>query len=500
MERLFLECTVRAALLVGAAAIVLYAMRVKAVAARHSVWAGVVALMLLLPVWTAWGPKVSIRALPPLAQSTANQAIAPSEIPSTGVATSAPISTRLAIFLGGYLLGLCLLLVRLAIGTYRARRLVRNAVLQDGMRISTLCAVPVTVGFLHPTVIFPNHWRQWSPAQLDAVLTHEREHARRRDSLVQWLALLNRALFWFHPIAWWLERHLSTLAEEACDNVVLARGHNPREYSEYLIDMARSVMRSGARLNIAGMAMPGGSLRRRIRQILAGGSVAHISRARMVCLVIACAITCTAFAAGKLDHAQKDSSGQPATTHPASAVQPVTKFALGDLKIEGEVHDRDGVRDRVLKLWKGRASDDGKDLAEEAVAGLRRDFQERGYFKVVVHDPVSQPLGLTDGKQFMLIIASITEGDQFRLKTLSIQGVVPGGALSIPSATLREQFHVRNGDLFNMTEIRAGLERLQRLYISRGYPDFSAEPDTEIDSVSHGIDLTLRVSEGPHTP
>jgi BlaR1 peptidase M56/Surface antigen variable number repeat len=435
-----------------------------------------------------------------LAQSTAKDAIFPFETSSTGVLTSSPISTGLAIFLGCYLLGLCFLLLRLAIGTYRARRLVRDAVLQDGVRISTSCAVPVTVGFLHPTVILPDHWRQWSPAQLDVILTHEREHARRRDSLVQWLALLNRALFWFHPVAWWLERHLSALAEEACDNVVLARGHDPREYSEYLIDMARSVTRSGARLNTAGMAMPGGSLRRRIRQILTGGEVARISRARMVRVVMACAITCTAFAAGKLDHAQQVSSAQHASTQPASAAQPVTKFMLGDLTIKGDVHDRDRVRDRILKVWKGRESDDGKDLSDDVAAGTRQDFQERGYFKVVIHDPVSQPLGLTDGKQVMLIIASITEGDQFRLKTLTIQNVSSGGALSIPSATLRDQFHVRNGALFNMTEIRTGLERLQQLYISRGYPDFSAEPHTEIDSASHGIDLTVRVTEGQHKP
>ena len=51
--------------------------RVKAAAARHSVWAGVVALMLVLPIWTAWGPKASMRLLPPLAQRTAMGAIAP---------------------------------------------------------------------------------------------------------------------------------------------------------------------------------------------------------------------------------------------------------------------------------------------------------------------------------------------------------------------------------------------------------------------------------------
>src|SRR5512140_2695582 len=58
--------------------------------------------------------------------------------------------------------------------------------------------------------------------------------ARRRDPLVEWLALLNRAVFWFHPLAWWLERKLSALAEDACDAAVLRGGHDAHAYSEYL--------------------------------------------------------------------------------------------------------------------------------------------------------------------------------------------------------------------------------------------------------------------------
>ena len=316
MERLFFECTVRASLLIAGTVMVLYAMRVKSAAARHSVWAGVVALMLVLPIWTAWGPKASLRLLPPLARQTAMGAIAPVGTLSIAFLSSSLVSTLEVVLLGAYLLGLTLLLLRLAIGTVRARRLVRNAVLHDGTHLSSLCAAPVTVGFFYPTVILPEHCRRWSRGQLDAVLTHEGEHARRRDSLVQWLALLNRALFWFHPAAWWLERHLSALAEEACDNVVLARGHNPREYAEYLIDMARSVMRSGARLNIAGMAMPGSFLPERIRKIIEGGPVPRISRTRMACVAVICTLTCTVFAAGKLARTRQATPEQSTRTEP----------------------------------------------------------------------------------------------------------------------------------------------------------------------------------------
>jgi beta-lactamase regulating signal transducer with metallopeptidase domain len=498
MERLFLECAIRAALFVAGTAIVLHAMRVKAAASRHSVWTGVMMLMLLLPMWTAWGPKASLRLLPPLAQINANEAIAPAHALSSTVGPSPLVSTWQAVLLGVYLLGLGLLLFRLAIGTARARRLVRDSVLDDTMRTSPLCAAPLTVGFFHPVVIFPENWRQWPQPQLDAVLTHESEHVLRRDSLIQWLALLNRALFWFHPAAWWLERNLSALAEQACDDVVLARGHNAREYAEYLIDIARSVTRSGARLNVAGMAMPGSLLPQRIRQIMEGGRAPRISRTRMACVAAACAITCTAFTAGALDHARQNNSAQRAI---ASAAHPATKFVLGDLKIEGDVHDRDEIRNRILKAWKDREYDDSKELVDAVMGvGIRGDFQERGYFKVIAQDPVSRPLGVSDGKQRILVIASITEGDQFRLRTLTIQIVAPDHVLSIPVATLRDQFHLRNGDLFNMTEIRAGLKRVKQLYVSRGYANSSTEPDTEIDDVSHSIDLILRITEGPHAP
>jgi beta-lactamase regulating signal transducer with metallopeptidase domain len=256
MERLFLECTVRVFLLISATAILLHIMRVKDAAAKHRVWIGVMALMLLLPVWATWGPKVSLRVLPPLPRAMSLPIV------TEGSLLQAPVTQKLSsgalLLVSVYLVGFCVLVLRLAVGTIHTRRLIRYAALQDGVRTSPLCASPVTVGFFCPMVIFPENWREWEQSKLNSILAHEEEHAHRRDSLLQWFALLNRAVFWFHPAAWWLERTLSGLAEEACDNAVLARGNNAREYAACLVELARSVSRSGARLNIVGMAMPGG--------------------------------------------------------------------------------------------------------------------------------------------------------------------------------------------------------------------------------------------------
>jgi TonB family protein len=163
-------------------------------------------------------------------------------------------------------------------------------------------------------VILPECWRRWPQAQLNAVLTHEDEHARRRDPLVQWLALLNRAVFWFHPLAWWLELRLSALAEEACDAAVLARGHDPFEYSEYLLQIARAVQQTGSRVSVVGMAMPGAFLPQRIRRILEGRPAQRISRMRMACVATACAVVSTVFTAGAMDRAQAQTNVQAVTS------------------------------------------------------------------------------------------------------------------------------------------------------------------------------------------
>ena len=310
MPRLILECAVRAALIAIATAAILRLLRVKTAGARHAAWAGVLVLMLLLPAWTAWGPKAPLRMLPPAAAPIAAGLPLALPAPAPAAASLAAVpapklqparwnwrQSAAAV----YLLGVCALLLRLALGTLRAQALVRRAASREGRLTSNSCTAPITVGWLRPAVILPESWRTWPQAQLEAVLTHEGEHVRRRDPLVQWLALLNRAIFWFHPLAWWLERRLSALAEEACDAAVLARGHDPYDYSGYLLELARSVGRTGVRVNVVGMAMPGSSLPRRIRQILGRAPAPRMTRARALCLALACLTVSVVFAAATVD-------------------------------------------------------------------------------------------------------------------------------------------------------------------------------------------------------
>ncbi|HET7608118.1 MAG TPA: TolC family protein [Gammaproteobacteria bacterium] len=287
MFDVLLEAALRAAVIAAVAAAVLWALRVRAAAVRHRVWTVVMIAMLALPIAIAWAPDVSLRVLPPAhsAAPVAPEALAPlsnsfaAAVTATEPATAGTVALTPApspswswrAWLAAiYLAGAAALLARLAIGTVRVRLLAREAAVVNGELTSARIATPFTFGLLRPKILLPEGWQRWPAARLAVVLDHERAHVARRDPLVQWLALLNRAVFWFHPLAWWIERHLAALAEEACDAAVLARGHSPADYSEHLLELARPANHRPLP-NLAGMPMLGSGLATRIPKILEGG-------------------------------------------------------------------------------------------------------------------------------------------------------------------------------------------------------------------------------------
>lgn len=292
---MLVEFLVRSTLLALCAAIGLPALRVRAARVRHSVWTGVMMTMLLLPFWSAWGPKAVLHVLTPAPAVAISMGAM--DINGAIVSTApdhpafwTPEKTLIAVWLTGVIV----LLSRLLTGTIRTNRLRRL----DGEGLVT----PITVGWLRPSIILPAGWREWPAEQLRAVMAHEEEHARRRDPLVQWLALFNRAVFCFHPLAWWLEKRLAGLSEEACDDAVLMNGHDPLEYSEFLLGLARAVRDAGARVEVVGMAMPGTFLPERIRRIAGGVKVQRISGARMTGLALFCGAAAMLCAAGSIGY------------------------------------------------------------------------------------------------------------------------------------------------------------------------------------------------------
>jgi hypothetical protein len=351
MEHMILEWSIRALLLVVGTGLVVSSLRLRGASVLHRAWTGAMVAMLLLPAWTRWGFSVTAPVLPAVREpATWLQIPLESELPAaeeSRAAAGEPLRSvsRPAnpdwqqILSLVYLAGIAVMLARLIWGTLRVRSLRRDIRLSEGFATSPLCATPVTIGWLRPVPLLPNGWQTWSAAKLDAVLIHEREHVRRRDPLVQWLALLNRCVFWFHPLAWWLERKLASLAEEACDQAVLAGGHEAHDYARYLIEMARSVSETGARMQWAGaLEFSSGNLPRRIRRIMDAPPAVRMSRAKSVASASLCGLTLATFLACSVGRSSRSSAGpdpitQPDRTERASTVQRQQERNFSDAEV-----------------------------------------------------------------------------------------------------------------------------------------------------------------------
>jgi beta-lactamase regulating signal transducer with metallopeptidase domain/Flp pilus assembly protein TadD len=106
---------------------------------------------------------------------------------------------------------------------------------------SSRISVPVLWGFLRPVLLLPADVVTWPKERLRVVLLHELAHLKRYDGVFLVLTRIAVSLFWFHPLAWSLERAGRSECERACDDLVLASGTKPSDYADHLLAIARSM-------------------------------------------------------------------------------------------------------------------------------------------------------------------------------------------------------------------------------------------------------------------
>jgi beta-lactamase regulating signal transducer with metallopeptidase domain len=106
---------------------------------------------------------------------------------------------------------------------------------------SSRISVPVLWGVTRPVLLLPPDVVTWPAERLRVVLLHELAHLKRFDGISLILTRIAVSLFWFHPLAWSLERAGRSECERACDDLVLAGGTKPSEYADHLLAIARSM-------------------------------------------------------------------------------------------------------------------------------------------------------------------------------------------------------------------------------------------------------------------
>jgi beta-lactamase regulating signal transducer with metallopeptidase domain len=325
------------------------------------------------------------------------------------------------VLFGIYLSVAAVCIARLIVGLVLTHRLIRRAREIQSVTISVprrgrirllesnSVHVPATVGVIRPVVLLPADWREWGESKLQSVLAHELAHVRRADWLVITLAELNRALYWFHPVAWILRRRLSELAELNCDDAVLEAAGDRTQYARYLLEVASSLTSAGSRYRpLHGVAMARKpNVETRIDAILDVGRplARRLGVLGVICLLaigIPAILLAAALRTAADDPAQMQNgkSNQTSTEKvdngkttdlTAPTAKPATNATTSSIKVHGHVLDDHGaaVADARVVATQSRWLDGQYLRTEHRTVGETRSAAD-GSFEIAVPrvDPV----------------------------------------------------------------------------------------------------------------
>jgi outer membrane protein insertion porin family len=193
------------------------------------------------------------------------------------------------------------------------------------------------------------------------------------------------------------------------------------------------------------------------------------------------------------------------------------KVKVGDIEFEGNTVVSDRTLVRAMRnsrpygipytlifsdLWNKTYDKSKLDIDLELVRGA---YQDRGYFKVLVTEPKLENRD-TGGGGFRIpwiypnrpgravdITIPIVEGDRYYLGAMTFRNST---IFKDQEAALGSLFQMNEGDVFNISSIRKGLEELRKLYGEFGFINFVASPETEINEETKKINMVFNLEEG----
>jgi beta-lactamase regulating signal transducer with metallopeptidase domain len=137
-----------------------------------------------------------------------------------------------------WLAGALVMSTRLILGISRLRKAESSVARRHRAKISSFTAggIPVSFDESHPgpavTGVFRPHILLpmgidclLDQQEFEAVLLHERIHARRRDNLIRLFYEISLCVLWFHPLIWLAGARMALYRELSCDESVIRRAH-----------------------------------------------------------------------------------------------------------------------------------------------------------------------------------------------------------------------------------------------------------------------------------
>ena len=227
-----------------------------------------------------------------------------------------------------------------------------------GIEIRTAPTVlePGVVGLRRPVILLPEGIDSYLTAgQLAAVLAHEVCHVRRRDNLTAAMHMLVEAVFWFHPLVWWIGARLVATREQACDEHVVAETAEPIAYAEGIVSVCRRYVET-PHMAVAGVG--GADVKARIDAILANRIGLRLTLSKRLVLAAVAVLSLTVPIVTGAIEAAAFAAGQLRNPLIGPAIDPESRFEVVSIKLVRRI-GRASLRDDAgprLTWWACRCA------------------------------------------------------------------------------------------------------------------------------------------------
>ena len=310
--KFLVDTTLKSFVICAVAGLLIFCLRRRSAAVRGFVWGMAIVACLVVPLFSFFLPKWEVNVLPEMPIRSETYRLADNAQPSTTPVSIAPIQspsetaspvtltppqpkpvtidstehTKIHwtnwVALAWVGIGL-LLLARLIVGigavwyisvrskdfSGSIKQLRPDWNRQVSVRLSDRITVPMMWGFSRPVILLPIEADSWQAERLRAVLLHELAHIKRRDWMMQMMAQVVCAVYWFNPLVWFAARWMRIEAEQACDDQVLNAGYQPIDYAQHLLDIVRNVKIASFASRAAVAIARSSKIERRLRTVLA---------------------------------------------------------------------------------------------------------------------------------------------------------------------------------------------------------------------------------------
>lgn len=115
-------------------------------------------------------------------------------------------------------------------------------------------------------------------------------------------------------------------------------------------------------------------------------------------------------------------------------------------------------------------------------------YMNNGYINVKVGEP---KVRLAEDQESLLVDISVTEGDQYRIGSISFSGDI-----LYPEKEIREKLKTEVGEVFSRKNLREDITTLTDMTADKGYAFNNVNPQTKQDVEKKLLDLTFDVEKG----